>query len=157
MKTASISQNMVVEEQAAATNVLDLFRPRKMLLRTLNMFFQVIFSVFPVFIFFLAVVQCDDVLLWAFFCIDLPLKRGALRQLSSQVKARRILEMYQCIKNTDKNTDLYQCIINEGLLSVLIEIPGCIFSIFVIDCWGRKPVLSLCQVNTILMPIMIEN
>ena len=52
MKTASISQNMVVEEQAAATNVLDLFRPRKMLLRTLNMFFQVPFPVLPVFIIF---------------------------------------------------------------------------------------------------------
>ena len=152
MKTASISQNMVVEEHAATTNVLDLFRPRKMLLRTLNMFFQVLFQFFLSLSISFAVVQCDDVLLWAFFCIDLPLKRGALRQLSSQVKARRILEMYQCTKNTDKNTDMYQCIINDGLLSVLIEIPGCIFSIFVIDCWGRKPVLSLCQVNTILLP-----
>ena len=98
MKTASISQNMVVEEQAAATNVLDLFRPRKMLLRTLNMFFQVLFQFFLFLSFFFAVVQCDNVLLWAFFCIDLPLKRGALRQLSSEVKARKILKMYQCIK-----------------------------------------------------------
>ena len=42
LKTASISQNMIVEEHPTTTSVLDLFRPRKMLLRTLNMFFQVL-------------------------------------------------------------------------------------------------------------------
>ena len=42
MKTATISQNMVEEEEEQSTNVFDLFRPRKMLLRTLNMFFQVL-------------------------------------------------------------------------------------------------------------------
>ena len=30
-------------------------------------------------------------------------------------------------------------------LSAFIEIPGYIFTILVIDCWGRRPVLSLCQ------------
>ena len=43
LKTASIdSQNMVDVERHSTTSVLDLFRPRKMLLRTLNMFFQVL-------------------------------------------------------------------------------------------------------------------
>ena len=42
LKTATISQNMVEEEEEQSTNVFDLFRPRKMLLRTLNMFFQVL-------------------------------------------------------------------------------------------------------------------
>ena len=31
------------------------------------------------------------------------------------------------------------------LLVSFIEIPGYIFAILVIDCWGRRPVLSLCQ------------
>ena len=31
-------------------------------------------------------------------------------------------------------------------LSAFIEIPGYIFAILVIDCWGRRPVLSLCQI-----------
>lgn len=55
MKTATISQNMVEEEEKQSTNVFDLFRPRKMLLRTLNMFFQVL-SIHQIF------VQLQDVL-----------------------------------------------------------------------------------------------
>ena len=49
MKTATISQNMVEEEEKQSTNVFDLFRPRKMLLRTLNMFFQVL-SIHQIFV-----------------------------------------------------------------------------------------------------------
>ena len=55
LKTATISQNMVEEEEEQSTNVFDLFRPRKMLLRTLNMFFQVL-SIHQIF------VQHQDVL-----------------------------------------------------------------------------------------------
>jgi len=98
LKTASISQNMVVEEHTS-TSVLDLFRPRKMLLRTLNMFFQ-----------WFSVTMCY---------YGLSFASTSLSSGGPYV---------------------------NFLLSVLIEIPGCIFSIFVIDCWGRKPVLSLCQV-----------
>ena len=50
LKTATISQNMVEEEEEQSTNVFDLFRPRKMLLRTLNMFFQVL-SIHQTFVF----------------------------------------------------------------------------------------------------------
>lgn len=32
------------------------------------------------------------------------------------------------------------------ILSVFIEIPGYIFCILVMDCWGRRPILSFCQV-----------
>lgn len=46
---------MVEEEEKQSTNVFDLFRPRKMLLRTLNMFFQVL-SIHQIF------VQLQDVL-----------------------------------------------------------------------------------------------
>ena len=28
----------------------------------------------------------------------------------------------------------------------MIEIPGYIFCILVMDCWGRRPILSFCQV-----------
>ena len=28
----------------------------------------------------------------------------------------------------------------------MIEIPGYLFCIFVMDCWGRRPILSFCQV-----------
>ena len=31
------------------------------------------------------------------------------------------------------------------LLGVAIEIPGYIFCIFVMDCWGRRPIVSFCQ------------
>merc|ERR1711997_546082 len=31
------------------------------------------------------------------------------------------------------------------LLGVCIEIPAYIFCIFVMDCWGRRPILSFCQ------------
>jgi len=99
LKTATISQNMVEEEKEQATNVFDLFRPRKMLLRTLNMFFQ-----------WFSVTMCY---------YGLSFASTSLSSGGPYV---------------------------NFLLSVLIEIPGCIFSIFVIDCWGRKPVLSLCQV-----------
>merc|ERR1711931_158277 len=30
-------------------------------------------------------------------------------------------------------------------LNVLVEIPGYIFCILVMDCWGRRPILSFCQ------------
>ena len=30
-------------------------------------------------------------------------------------------------------------------LSCFIEIPGYLFCIFVMDCWGRRPILSFCQ------------
>merc|ERR1719334_1604982 len=32
------------------------------------------------------------------------------------------------------------------MLSVFIEIPGCFFCILVMDCWGRRPILSFCQI-----------
>ena len=35
-------------------------------------------------------------------------------------------------------------------LSVFIEIPGYIFCILVMDCWGRRPILSFCQVMMII-------
>ena len=43
--------------------------------------------------------------------------------------------------------NIFEQFAHLSFLSVLIEIPGWIFSIFVIDCWGLKPVLSLCQVT----------
>ena len=36
----------------------------------------------------------------------------------------------------------YECICS---CSVLIEIPGYIFCILVMDSWGRRPILSFCQ------------
>ena len=32
------------------------------------------------------------------------------------------------------------------IFSVLIEIPSYIFCIFLMDIWGRRPILSFCQV-----------
>ena len=31
------------------------------------------------------------------------------------------------------------------MLSVTVEIPGYLFCIFAMDCWGRRPILSFCQ------------
>ena len=43
-------------------------------------------------------------------------------------------------------------------LSVIVEIPGYLFCIFVMDCWGRRPILSFCQllsgVSCILAGVM---
>ncbi len=33
----------------------------------------------------------------------------------------------------------------NAALSYFIEIPGYIFCVFVMDCWGRRPILSFCQ------------
>ena len=34
------------------------------------------------------------------------------------------------------------------MLSVSIEIPSYIFCIVVMDCWGRRPILSFCQATS---------
>ena len=34
----------------------------------------------------------------------------------------------------------------SNFFSVLIEIPGYVFCIIVMDCWGRRPILSFCQI-----------
>ena len=38
-------------------------------------------------------------------------------------------------------------------LSVLVEIPGYIFCIIVMDCWGRRPILSFCQVGWLVRAV----
>jgi len=43
------------------------------------------------------------------------------------------------------STSLSRDVFTNFQLSVAIEIPAYIFCLLVIDCWGRKPVLSLCQ------------
>eukprot|EP00092_Neocalanus_flemingeri_P000308 GFUD01000330.1.p1 GENE.GFUD01000330.1~~GFUD01000330.1.p1 ORF type:complete len:587 (-),score=99.35 GFUD01000330.1:144-1904(-) len=43
------------------------------------------------------------------------------------------------------STGLSRDVFTNFQLSVAIEIPAYIFCLFVIDCWGRRPVLSLCQ------------
>lgn len=43
--------------------------------------------------------------------------------------------------STDLGGDPY----TNFCLSVFIEIPGYLFCIFVMDCWGRRPILSFCQ------------
>ena len=73
------------------------------------------------------VVQCDHVLLRPLLRLHLPLQRGALHELHAQVGPP------------------FQRIILP--LSVLIEIPGYIFCILVMDSWGRRPILSFCQVQ----------
>ena len=30
-------------------------------------------------------------------------------------------------------------------LVILVEIPGYLFCVFTMDCWGRRPILSFCQ------------
>jgi len=78
--------------------VLDLFRPSKMALRTLNMCFQ-----------WFSVTMCYYGLSFA---------------------------------STSLGSDVFV----SYELSVFIEIPGYIFCIIVMDCWGRRPILSFCQI-----------
>lgn len=47
------------------------------------------------------------------------------------------------------STDLAGSAHSNFMWSVLVEIPGYFFCIFVMDCWGRRPILSFCQVKSI--------
>ena len=85
------------EHQPRAT-VLDLFKKRIILMRTLNMCFQ-----------WFSVTMC-------YYGLS-----AASTSLSG-----------------DPYTNFF--------LSVLVEIPGYIFCILVMDCWGRRPILSFCQI-----------
>jgi len=86
-----------VEAPEAKVTVLDLFRPTKMALRTINMCFQ-----------WFSVTMCYYGLSFA---------------------------------STSLSGDAF----SNFFLSVLIEIPGYIFCILVMDSWGRRPILSFCQ------------
>eukprot|EP00092_Neocalanus_flemingeri_P041716 GFUD01045437.1.p1 GENE.GFUD01045437.1~~GFUD01045437.1.p1 ORF type:complete len:591 (+),score=155.94 GFUD01045437.1:56-1828(+) len=101
-KTAAIASNNLenakhMESPEAKTTVLDLFRPTKMALRTINMCFQ-----------WFSVTMCYYGLSFA---------------------------------STSLSGDAF----SNFFLSVCIEIPGYIFCILVMDCWGRRPILSFCQ------------
>merc|ERR1719431_1478914 len=86
-----------VEQEVNKTTVLDLFRPNKMAVRTLNMCFQ-----------WFSVTMCYYGLSFA---------------------------------STSLGSDTFV----SFQLSVFVEIPGYIFCIIVMDCWGRRPILSFCQ------------
>jgi len=83
---------------AAEVTVLDLFRTRVILFRTLNMCYQ-----------WFSVTMCYYGLSFA---------------------------------STSLSGNPY----SNFFLSVFIEIPGYIFCILVMDCWGRRPILSFCQI-----------
>lgn len=87
-----------IQNDATKPNVQDLFRPRIILERTLNMSYQ-----------WFSVTMCYYGLSFASvdFLGDQPYTNAAL--------------------------------------SYFIEIPGYLFCIFVMDCWGRRPILSFCQ------------
>eukprot|EP00090_Calanus_glacialis_P003552 TRINITY_DN1261_c0_g1_i5.p1 TRINITY_DN1261_c0_g1~~TRINITY_DN1261_c0_g1_i5.p1 ORF type:complete len:603 (-),score=150.76 TRINITY_DN1261_c0_g1_i5:95-1903(-) len=101
-KTATIASSELenvkhAEAPEVKATVLDLFRPTKMALRTINMCFQ-----------WFSVTMCYYGLSFA-------------------------------------STSLAGDKFSNYFLSVLIEIPGYIFCILVMDSWGRRPILSFCQ------------
>jgi len=101
-KTATAAARNVENTKHSETpevraTVLDLFRPTKMALRTINMCFQ-----------WFSVTMCYYGLSFA---------------------------------STSLSGDAF----SNFFLSVLIEIPGYIFCILVMDSWGRRPILSFCQ------------
>jgi len=101
-KTAAIAASDLENRKHAETpevkaTVLDLFRPTKMALRTINMCFQ-----------WFSVTMCYYGLSFA-------------------------------------STSLSGNAFSNYFLSVMIEIPGYIFCILVMDSWGRRPILSFCQ------------
>merc|ERR1719510_382837 len=87
------------ESGGSKSSVLDLFRPRSMAARTINMCFQ-----------WFSVTMCYYGLSFA----STSLSSGGPY--------------------------------TNFMLSVMIEIPGYLFCIFVMDCWGRRPILSFCQI-----------
>lgn len=100
LKTAEMSEVDLGHDDPPKpkVTVLDLFRPRVILFRTLNMCFQ-----------WFSVTMCYYGLAFA---------------------------------STSLSGNPY----SNFFLSVLIEIPGYIFCILVMDCWGRRPILSFCQI-----------
>merc|ERR1712192_312410 len=86
------------EKGQSGASFLDLFRPTKIAVRTLNMCFQ-----------WFSATMCYYGLSFA---------------------------------STSLSGDAF----TNFLLSVFIEIPSAICCILVIDCWGRRPTLSFCQV-----------
>jgi len=94
------ASNKVASESAEGnSSVLNLFRPRRMAARTVNMCFQ-----------WFSVTMCYYGLSFA----------------STSLSSGGPYLNY--------------------MLSVMIEIPGYLFCIFVMDCWGRRPILSFCQI-----------
>jgi len=96
LKNAS---NKIAGESGPTSSVLDLFRPRNMAARTINMCFQ-----------WFSVTMCYYGLSFA----STSLSSGGPY--------------------------------TNFMLSVMIEIPGYVFCILVMDCWGRRPILSFCQI-----------
>jgi len=86
------------DEKLRKVTILDLFRPRKMALRTLNMTFQ-----------WFSATMCYYGLSFA---------------------------------STSLSGDAF----TNFILSAFTEIPGAIFCILVMDCWGRRPILLFCQI-----------
>jgi len=96
--SAKVEADKALAASAKKATILDLFRPRKMALRTVNMCFQ-----------WFSATMCYYGLSFA---------------------------------STSLSGDAF----SNYLLSVFIEIPGCIFCILVMDCWGRRPILTFCQI-----------
>jgi len=96
--SANEDANKTKEASSKRATILDLFRPRKMALRTVNMCFQ-----------WFSATMCYYGLSFA---------------------------------STSLSGDAF----SNFMLSVFIEIPGCIFCILVMDCWGRRPILTFCQI-----------
>eukprot|EP00090_Calanus_glacialis_P039501 TRINITY_DN68771_c0_g1_i1.p1 TRINITY_DN68771_c0_g1~~TRINITY_DN68771_c0_g1_i1.p1 ORF type:complete len:611 (-),score=103.55 TRINITY_DN68771_c0_g1_i1:27-1859(-) len=96
--SAKVEANKALAASAKKATILDLFRPKKMALRSINMCFQ-----------WFSATMCYYGLSFA---------------------------------STSLSGDAF----SNYLLSVFIEIPGCIFCILVMDCWGRRPILSFCQI-----------
>ena len=44
------------------------------------------------------------------------------------------------------STNLLGNVHTNYFLTAFFEIPGYLFALFVMDCWGRRPILSFCQV-----------
>jgi len=94
----AVKEETKVEVEKTAASFLDLFRPSKIAVRTLNMCFQ-----------WFSATMCYYGLSFA---------------------------------STSLSGDAF----TNFLLSVFIEIPSAICCIMVIDCWGRRPTLTFCQV-----------
>ena len=41
------------------------------------------------------------------------------------------------------------------MFSVLVDIPGYVFCMVVMECWGQRPILSICQVRAAQSVIII--
>ena len=66
-------------------------------------------------------------------------------QTSAQALQLRYQVGQQCIRNCLKHY-FWQASMLINIIQLFCELTGYLFCLFVMDCWGRRPILAFCQI-----------